>query len=526
MSPSALPEQFNAADYFVDRHVREGRGSRTAFEYGETSVTYALLQENVHRAGKAFGDALGVRMEERVLLLMQDTPDFAYCFFGAIKIGAVPIPVNTLLKPADYEYLLNDSRARVAVISEACLGSVEQISRDRLPFLKHVIVAGASRPGLDSLHDLMQAHGELLGSAPTRPDDTAFWLYSSGSTGFPKGCVHLQRGMVVASELYARGILDIRESDRFFSVAKLFFAYGLGNSLYFPLAVGATSILLPDPPTPKNVFAVVERYRPTLLFSVPSNYAALLDLKREGLDFDLSSVRAAVSAGEALPGSLYERFRRRFGVEIFDGLGSTEALHIFVSNRPGAVRPGSSGQPVPGSEVALLDDAGNPVPRGDVGTLWVRNDALFAGYWNQHAKTKATIKGEWICTGDKFCEDEDGYFWYAGRSDDMLKVSGVWVSPAEIEAALVEHEAVVEVAVVGVPDKDTLMKPVAWVVLAQDFVSSPELERELQQFVVARLPVYKRPRAIQFVESLPKTATGKIQRFKLREAKDSIDRTE
>ena len=512
-----FPEQFNAATYFVDRHVLEGRGDRVAFECGDEQVTYAQLSGRVNCLGNALRGSLSVRMEERVLLLLLDTPEFAYSFFAALKIGAVAVPVNTLLRVHEYEHLLNDSRARVAIVSESLMHLIQQIPRSKLPFFQHLIVSGRAADDTQSLSDLLMTNAPELDAAPTCQDDAAFWLYSSGSTGPPKACIHLHHDMVVTAELYGRGVLRITETDRFFSVAKLFFAYGLGNGLYFSLAVGATSILLPDPPSPENVYAVIERQRPTLFFSVPSNYAALLAARRESEDFDLSSVRCAVSAGEALPPALFHRFKARFGVEILDAIGSTEALHMFISNRPGAVRPGSSGQVIPGCEVKLLNNEGQAVPVGEMGTLWVKSDAVCSGYWNKHEKTKETIHGHWICTGDKFREDDDGYFWYAGRSDDMFKVSGVWVSPAEIEGVLMENDAVQEVAVVAQKDKDELLKPAAWVVLRKGFQGSSQLASSLQEFVVMRLPVYKRPRWVEFVSELPKTATGKIQRFKLRQ---------
>jgi benzoate-CoA ligase family protein len=517
-STSPHSEKFNAAEYFVDRHLHEGRGDRIAIECGDERITYAQLAEQVNRFGAALRDSLGVRMEERILLLLPDIPEFAYCFFGAIKIGAIPIPVNTLLRANEYEYLLNDTRARVAIISEALLHLIQQIPREKLEFLQFIIVVGKGSPGTLSFRDLLAAHCADLVSAPTCRDDAAFWLYSSGSTGLPKGCVHLQHDMVSATDQYARNILHIRENDRFFSVAKLFFAYGLGNGLYFPLAVGGTCILWPGPPSPQNVYEVIERYRPTLFFSVPSNYAALLGYRRDGSDFDLSSIRLGVSAGEALPAALCARFTARFGFEVLDGIGSTEALHIFVSNSPGDVRHGSSGRVVPGCEAKILDDLGKPVNAGEIGTLWVKSEATCAHYWNRHEKTKQTIHGDWICTGDKIRQDEDGYYWYTGRADDMLKVSGVWVSPSEIESVLVEHPAVLEVAVVARQDRDGLTKPVAWVVLREGSGSSAELGSKLQEFVLARLPSYKRPRWVEFVSELPKTATGKVQRFKLRQS--------
>jgi benzoate-CoA ligase len=513
-----VPQAFNAAEYFVDRHLREGRGGRIAIECEGQRVTYSQLSDRVNRLGNALRDTLEARMEERVLVLLPDVPEFAYCFFAAIKIGAVPVPVSTLLGPNDYEFLLNDTRARVAITTEPLLHLIQQIPGKRLAFLRSVIVVGTAPDRTLSFSELLASHSADLAPAPTCTDDVAFWLYSSGSTGAPKACVHLQHDMVTATEQYARNILDIRESDRFFSVAKLFFAYGLGNALYFPLAVGATAILWPGSPSPRNIHDVIERHRPTLFFSVPSNYAALMDFQSKDSGFDLSSVRLGVSAGEALPASLCERFSKQFGFELLDGIGSTEALHIFVSNSPGAVRPGSSGRAVPGCEVKILDDQGQPVPAGEIGNLWVKSEAVCATYWNRHQKTKQTIEGHWICTGDKFHQDGDGYYWFDGRTDDMLKVSGAWVSPSEIESVLIEHAAVAEAAVVATKDKDGLTKPIAWVVLKAGFIGNAELAASLQEFVVSRLPNYKRPRCVEFVSELPKTATGKIQRFKLREA--------
>ena len=510
-------DEFNAAMYFVDRQVLNGRGDRVAIEYADERITYEQLRTRVNQVGNALRHKLDVRMEERLLLLLLDVPEFAYSFFGALKIGAVPVPVNTLLKPNDYEYLLNDCRARVVIVSAPLLAALRQVPREKLPFLQHVVVCGDRDAEAIAFSDIVSSECPDLDPAPTRKDDVAFWLYSSGSTGTPKGCVHLQHDMVVATDLYARGVLKINQDDRCFSAAKLFFAYGLGNALYFPLAAGATSILTPQSSSPQNVYAIIERHKPTLFFSTPSNFAALLHVTRERSEFDLSSVRYAVSAGEPLPAALFHKFKGRFGVDILDGIGSTEALHIFISNRPGAIRPGSSGQIVPGCDCKVLDEDEERVPPGELGTLWVKYDAACSQYWNQHEKTKSTIQGHWICTGDKYREDEDGYFWYSGRSDDMLKVSGVWVSPAELEAVLVEHDAVVEVAVVAHKDEDELVKPFAWVVLRDGVKGGPELARALQEYVVTRLPEYKRPRWVEFVPELPKTATGKIQRFKLKQ---------
>ena len=519
MSAFASSDRFNAAEYFIDRHLVEGRSRRTAIECGDEQVTYAQLSERVNRFASGLKDSLGVRMEERVLLLLPDIPEFAYCFFGAIKIGAVPVPVSTLLRSNDYEYLLNDTRARVAVVHESLASLLLQIPRERLPFLNYLLVVGdgGAAPSAISLTDFLSSHSPEIAAAPTCSDDTAFWLYSSGSTGPPKACIHLHHDMRVATEQYAAHVLQIRESDRFFSAAKLFFAYGLGNALYFPLAVGATSILCPVPPSPQTVFSIIERHRPTLFFSSPTHFAALAEFRPAGREFDLSCIRLAVSAGESLPATVYERFTRRFGVEILDGIGSTEALHIFISNFPGAVRPGSAGRAVSGCQVKILDEQGQPVPPGEIGNLWLNSDAVCSAYWNRHDGTKHTIQGHWIATGDKFFQDRDGFYWFAGRSDDMLKVSGVWVSPGEIENVLLQHAAVAEVAVVGHPDKDGLTKPVAWIVLRDGFTGTPELASTLLDFVLTTLPVYKRPRKIQFVPQLPRTATGKIRRFQLRQ---------
>ena len=512
-----IPQDFNAAAWFVDRHLVEGRGQSVAIECGEERVTYAQLAERVNRCGNGLRD-LGVRAEERVLLLLADEPAFAYAFFGAIKIGAVAVPVNTLFKEHDYRYVIEDTRAVVLIVSAALLPTVKNLIGSGLGRLRQVIVVGQVSDGQAiEFADFLASASPKLDAEVTRRDDAAFWLYSSGSTGTPKGCVHLHHDMRVCAELFGRGILDIRATDRTFSVAKLFFAYGLGNALYFPLAVGATTILWPGPPTPANLYQVIERYRPTLFYSVPTSYGMLLAHTREGADFDLTSLRLAVSAGEALPPALFDRFKQRFGLEIIDGIGSTEALHMFISNRPGAIRPGSSGQIVEGYEARILDASRAPVPVGEIGNLWVKGDSVCACYWNKHDHTKETIEGSWLRTGDKYLQDADGYFWYAGRSDDMLKVGGQWVSPVEVENALLQHPDVQECGVVGREDHDALVKPMAFVVLRAGVEANDTRGTELEQFVRTQLADFKRPRWVVFLPELPKTATGKIQRFRLRE---------
>jgi benzoate-CoA ligase family protein len=541
-----IPDTFNVATHFVDRNVADGRGDRVAIECGDDRITYRDVLLRVNRLGSALRDRLGVRPEERVVLLLADGPEFVYSFFGAIKIGAVPVPLNTLWKPADYQYVLRDSRAAVVIVNEALLPQIEQIPVSERRTLKHIVVvadrhsAAVSKPmwspssdgpevrlkpdatGFETaFSELLDAGSPELDAEPTSRDAPAFWQYSSGSTGLPKGCVHLQHDLVICAELYGKGVLDIRPADRTFSVAKLFFAYGLGNALTMPFSVGATTILWPGPPTPQNVYAVIEKHRPTVFYSVPTGYGMMLAHQRgadpEPVDFDLSSIRLAISAGEALPDALSARFKERFGLDIIDAIGSTEAAYMFISNRPGAIRSGSSGLIVPGYDARLLDDAGAHVPRGEIGNLWIEGDSVCAAYWNQHEKTKSTIQGRWLRTGDKYRQDEDGYFYYAGRSDDMLKVGGQWVSPVEVESALIAHAAVLECGVVGHEDHDALTKPMAFVVLREGATGSAELAKELQQFVRERLAEYKRPRWVEFLPELPKTATGKIQRFKLRE---------
>ncbi|MEW6355226.1 MAG: benzoate-CoA ligase family protein [Planctomycetota bacterium] len=515
MTELILPERLNAAQVFVDLHIAEGRADKPALLCEGETVTYRELSEGVNRFGNAIRN-LGIRMEERVAILLPDTPEFVYAFFGAMKTGAVAIPMNTLLKPKDYEYLLNDSRARALVVHSSLLRNIESIRGD-LKYLEHIIVSDAEMDGYLSLKRLMADASPELDPADTNKDDAAFWLYSSGTTGFPKGAVHLHHDMIVAADLYARDVLGIRESDVCFSVAKLFFAYGLGNGLYFALRVGGTNVLLPGRPAPDVCFQIINQYEPTIFYSVPTSYAALLHEAEKSGRTSLGKVRMCVSAGEPLPKPIFEAWKKRFGVEILDGIGSTEILHIFISNRPGHARPGSTGQIVPGYEAKIVDDDDNEISDGQVGTLWIKGDSIASGYWNKHEQTKQAFHGDWINTHDKFSVDDDGFFWYQGRTDDMMKVSGYAVWPTEVEAVLKEHPAVLESGVAGVPDEEGLIKPRAYVVLKDGRAPSPELAKELQDFVKRATAPYKYPRSILFVPDLPKTATGKIQRFRLRE---------
>lgn len=504
-----LPEQFNAADYFVDRNIREGRADKVAVICEDRKLTYEQIRIGMNQVGNALA-ASGLRMEDRVALLLLDTEIYPQAFFGAIKMGAVPICLNTLMRPKDYTYYLNDSRARVLMVDASLLELIHSI-RKGLRFLEKVVVVNGSAGAKDvTFEEFIAGQPWEMTAAPTNPDDTCFWLYSSGSTGQPKGTVHLQHDMVYAAETYGKQVLKVQENDVCFSAAKLFFAYGLGNGLYFPFSVGATAVYMPEWPSPRQVFTTIARYQPTIFYGVPTLFGAMLT--ESG---DLGRARICVSAGEALPPDILNRWHERFGVPILDGIGSTEVCHIFISNYPDAIRPGSTGKLVPGYEARIVDDDFNEVPDGQIGTLLIKGDSIAACYWNKHDKTKKTMMGEWINTDDKFYRDEDGYFFYVGRSNDMLKVGGIWVSPIEVETCLMESASVKECAVVGWPDTGKMIKPKAFIVLHDGISGSEKLEKELKDYVKTALAHYKYPRWIEFVDELPKTATGKIKRFVL-----------
>jgi benzoate-CoA ligase family protein len=504
---------FNVATWFVDRNVAEGRGRAPAVVTEARTLSYADLAELVGRSGNALRD-LGVGRGDRVVLLCLDGPEFLGALWGAIKIGAVPVPANTFLKPEEWLYCLDDSAAPALVISAPLLPQAGP-ALERARHLRHVLVAGGAPGAHLSYEDRVSRASPDLEAAPTTREDPAFWLYSSGSTGAPKAAIHRHRDMVVCSETFARHVLGIRPEDRVFSAAKLFFAYGLGNAGYFPAGVGAHSVLEPRRVTVEVAFEVLARHRPTLFCAGPSLYAAMLAAPAPPARH-LESLRLCVSAGEALPAEIFLRWKERFGVEIIDGIGTTECLHMFISNRPGAVKPGTSGQVVPGYEAAVVDETGGPVAKGEIGNLRIKGGSIMAGYWNQPEKTSQTLVGDWIETGDKYSQDADGYFWYSGRSDDMLKVKGAWVSPVEVEAALIQHPAVLLAAVVGHKDGEGLVKPKAFVVLKDSGAASPGLGEELRTFVLDKLAPYKCPRWVEFRPELPMTATGKIQRFRLR----------
>lgn len=516
---------FNAADYFLDRNIRQGRGHKIAIYTEQQNYTYNDIEKMTNKTANAFRE-LGLRVDDRIMMLMLDVPQFFSAFWGAVKIGVVPIPVNTMLTPDDYEYYLNDSRAKALVISEQLLPVLFKIKGDLL-YLRDVIVMSETQGAHVPFKQQYKHASAVLKAELTTKDDVCFWLYSSGSTGSPKAAVHSQYDMVVSAETFAKGVLDLNEDDIIFSAARMFFAYGLGNSVCFPMSVGASVVLNPNPPTPENVLMFLKKYRPTIFFGIPTLYGQILDyLERLDKETDFksnpngnhsfSSVRRCVSAGEALPTDIYYRWKKRFGIDILDGLGSTEMLHIFLCNHPNDIKPGSSGKPVSGFELKLVDDEGQEVPRGEIGTLLVKGDSAAQQYWRKRDKTRSTMQGEWINTGDKYFVDEEGYYWCSGRGDDMLKVGGIWVSPVEVEDCLTRHPAVLECAVVGQPNEKGLIKPKAYVVLRDGFQASDELIEEFKKWALDRLAKYKYPRWVEIVSELPKSSTGKIQRFKLR----------
>ena len=511
-----VPSLYNAATGLLDHNIAAGRADKPAYIDGRGAWTYAQLCDRVDRVAGLF-QALGVEREQRVLLCLLDTIDFPAVFLGAIKAGVVPVVVNTLFGSDLYAFQLRDSRAQVAFVSDALAGKFEGLI-DQCPDLKAVILTGDGPGQLDSL---LESGSPLNQAAATHRDEPAFWLYTSGSTGDPKGVVHSHASLQLTADLYGKPVAGFCENDTVFSVAKMFFAYGLGNSLTFPLSVGATTVLLEGRQTPEVCSRIICEYGVTMLTAAPTFFAALLDYPDCPTKEQAPRLRGCTSAGEALPETIAERFLDRFGVWIMDGLGSTEMLHIFISQLPDAKKAGCTGKPVPGYEARLIDDSGAIAGDGVIGELQVRGPTAALCYWNNRPKTVRTFLGEWTRTGDKYVRDREGFYRYSGRSDDMLKVSGIYVSPFDVEEALVGHDAVLEAAVVGWADKDGLIKPKAFVVRAMGVEHSDEdLEIMLRAHVKAIVAPHAYPRWIEFIAELPKTATGKIQRFRLRQSLD------
>ena len=512
----APPERFNFARHLFARNA--ARAGKDAYLDDAGRITYGQLEERARRCAAALL-AGGLRREERVLLLMHDTADWPVAFLGALYAGVVPVAVNTLLTADDYAFMLAHCRAQAALVSAPLLPVLQAAMSQGGHEVRSIIVSrGKELPsGCADFEAWLGAQQPLAAAADTRADEIAFWLYSSGSTGRPKGTVHTHANPYWTAELYAEPVLGLREADLCFSAAKLFFAYGLGNALSFPLTVGATVLLMAERPTPEAIFRRWTERKPTVFFGAPTGYAGMLaspNLPARGA----VALRLCSSAGEALPREIGERFTAHYGCEIIDGIGSTEMLHIFISNRPGDVRYGTSGKPVPGYRVEIRDEAGRPIEgAGQIGDLYIRGPSSALMYWQDRARSDATFQGGWTRSGDKYERDADGYYVYSGRSDDMLKVSGQYVSPFEVEATLVQHPAVLEAALIGVTDEHGLTRPKAYVVLKERHQAGEAMAEELKAFVKSRLAPHKYPRLIEFIDELPKTATGKIQRFRLRE---------
>jgi benzoate-CoA ligase family protein len=504
----------NVTTEFLDRNVEEGREGRTALLTPTGAHTYGELARLTNRIGHVLRD-LGVRQEERVLIAAADGPEFVATWYAALKIGAVTAEVYTFLPADDYAYYLRYTRAGVALVDANTLERFREAAAAS-PYLRRLLVVGVPpdelRENEEHFETLVAQAPDELDPAPTTADDIAIWKFTTGSTGKPKACVHRMEAPLRSFERYARGVLGLREDDVVLPIPKLFFGYARDLAALFPFGVGATGVVFPERTTPERVFELVAQHRPTILVQVPTMMRAMIDHPERG---DLSSVRLCTSAGEALPEELYRRWRAAFGVEVLDGIGSSEAYHIFLSNRPGRVRPGTVGEAIPGYEPRVVDDEGRPLPDGEVGRLWLKAESAALMYWNDRAKSVRTFAGELVMSDDLFVRDPDGYFHFRGRADDLIKVSGVWVAPAEVEAALLQHERVAECAVVGV-DRDGLTVTRAHVVLRDGDTASDELARELQDFVRARLAPQKYPREVRFAAELPKTASGKVDRRALR----------
>jgi benzoate-CoA ligase len=510
-----FPEKFNMANYFLDQNIEAGRGDKVCLYYRNQTYTYKQIVDETNQVGNVLL-SLGVEMESRVLMVLPDCPEFVTSWFAISKIGGVITMVNPLLPASDYEYYLEYTRAKVAIIDISTLERFESIISNAR-YLKHLFVVGWGSHSHPSYHELVPKASALLETAPTSKDDIAIWLFTSGSTGHPKAAVHFHHDLPYNTECYAKQVLQIREDDICLGVPKLFFGYATGTNLLFPFAVGGASAIFSERSTAETMFEMITKYRPTILTSVPTMINAMLQIENAKKKYDLSSLRLCLSAGEALPEELYHRWMAAYNVEILDGIGSAEMFHIYISNYPGDVKPGSLGKLVPGYEAKIINADGVEVPTGEMGTLQVKGDSAALCYWQAHEKSKVTFAGDWMTSSDQFRRDENGYFWYCGRTDDMLKVGGIFVSPGEVENCLLQHKAVAECAVIGVTDEQNLIKSKAFIVLKAGFEASETLEKELQEFVKQTIAPYKYPRIVKFVEDLPKNDRGKIDKKLLKQ---------
>ncbi len=510
-----IPQYYNITSKLIDESVARGLGDKVAIYYKNKTYTYRKIQQLINKVGNALL-ILGTHMEDRIALVMNDSPEAIASFYGAIKIGAIPIPINYMYTADDYRLLLNNSRARTIILHEEYKDEVFGWKEKLLYLRNTIVVFEKQKNGYASFWDLVDRCSDELDVAYTTIDDQAFWNYTSGSTGVPKAAVHLQHDIFTCINNYAQSTLGLNSDDILYSASKFFFAYGLGNSVFYPFGLGASVVLVPDRPTVDTVLQTITQYHPTVFFGIPTLYASLLQVKDIEKKYDLSSLRICTSAGEALPREIFHKWKERFGISILDGIGSTELLHIFISNRPGDEKPGSSGKLVPGYSARIVDEEGKELPDGEVGTLHIKGESIAAYYWRHHEKTKESMLGEWFNTGDKYYRDKDGYFYYCGRGDDMLKVGGIWVSPVEVEDALLAHPAVMQAAVVAYKDENDLIKPKAYIVPKTGYKSSKQLGEDIQNFVKHSIAPYKFPRKIEFIKEMPMTTTGKIQRHRLR----------
>ncbi|MCB0031619.1 MAG: benzoate-CoA ligase family protein [Anaerolineales bacterium] len=509
-----LPLYYNAVD--ILEHNLAERADKIGLCAQSRSMTFGEVAAEANQVANAL-KACGVRAGETVGLLAFDSPEWVTCFFGTLKIGAVHVGINTLLTPAEYAYILEDSRARVLIVHDALYEAIAEIRADA-EHLEHVVVIGNAPAGTTSYANWIADQSTSCDTFLTHREDFATLNYSSGTTGQPKGILHAHKDLILTSVLWGQNVLGLKESDRTFALAKLFFTFGTGGNLLFPWSVGASCVVYAGSPrVAANVLGMIDQFKPTIFYNAPTGYAMTLAMPNFTEEYDISSLRLCVSAGEALPAPIWHQWKERTDLDIIDGIGATEVYHIFISNSPDNIKPGASGRPVPGYEVRIIDEENNEVPQGEIGNLILRGETIALSYLHQYERSKQTFRGEWLFTGDKYWMDEEGYYYHAGRSDDMMKVGGIWASPMEIESVIISHPAVVECAVVAKADQSDLIKPKAYVVLQDGENPSEALAEQLIDYCREHMSAYKRPRWVEFVDDLPKTATGKIQRFKLRD---------